>query len=345
MARNSRPLAGDILSNLVQLPVWVPLLGAALIALLIGARAPIVAALAVLPLLFTPYHWVRASANRARLLSRVAAGDVKQNLALLSWPAFLRLVGAIYQQRGYTTVESVKVAPDGGVDHAFRNANGLFFVACKHMPNKQVGAQVVRDLQSVTSAARATGGAVVNVGGFDADAVATAKKFGLELIDGDRLANYLRAKPPALLFTSRVDTAAIAVLGVYLLLIVATVNIDWERWLNSLQPAAPHAASAIGAQAATVVDPAALDLKLARQAQQQRNFAQAAADQARKQLAEDKIVAWSRSFKATNDCVEPANWKTQVECGNEYMRAKKKFDFDWENAHPSEPVTEATADQ
>ena len=75
---------------------------------------------------------------------------------------------------------------------------------------------------------------------------------------------------------------------------------------------------------------------MARHAQEQINYARAAADAARKQLAVDKEAAWSHAFKATDDCVEPANWKTQVECGNEYMRTKKEFEDNWAKAHPPE---------
>lgn len=343
MARNSKSQSTGFAAHVGQLPVWVPLLAAAAIAVLIGQRAPIVAMLAVLPLLVFCWIRVRNAANRARLVGRVAAGDVKLNLSLLSWASLKRLITTLYQQRGYTPVETLKAAPEGGVDLAFRNADGLFFVSCKHTPNKQVTVQVVRDLYAVISTQRAGGGAAVNVGGFAPDAALTARKLGIELLDAERLQSLLGAKPPAVLLTRNVNTAAAMALGAYVALAVAAVTVDWSRLAGALIPRSAPAAEQASRPAAPVPDAAADALKLARQAQEQRNYARAAADAATKQLAEDKVVAWNHSFKVTDECIDPVNWKTQVECGNEYMRAKKKFEEDWERAHPPGAAAAAAA--
>jgi very-short-patch-repair endonuclease len=55
----------------------------------------------------------------------------------------------------------------------------------------------------------------------------------------------------------------------------------------------------------------------------------AAAEQKQKQLA------WAAYYSAPASCEHPADWSGQVECGNQYMRAKKLFDQHWAAEHPS----------
>jgi hypothetical protein len=48
-----------------------------------------------------------------------------------------------------------------------------------------------------------------------------------------------------------------------------------------------------------------------------------------------KEHAWLAYYSAPASCEHPVDWKAQVECGNQYMRAKKEFDKQWVIEHPS----------
>jgi hypothetical protein len=51
--------------------------------------------------------------------------------------------------------------------------------------------------------------------------------------------------------------------------------------------------------------------------------------QAANALQKKKDQAWAAFYYAPASCEHPPLWKDQVECGNLYMRAKKRFDEQW----------------
>jgi hypothetical protein len=57
--------------------------------------------------------------------------------------------------------------------------------------------------------------------------------------------------------------------------------------------------------------------------------------QAANVLRRKKDAAWAASYSAPASCKHPADWTAQVECGNQYMRAKKRFEERWEAEHAS----------
>ena len=57
--------------------------------------------------------------------------------------------------------------------------------------------------------------------------------------------------------------------------------------------------------------------------QKQQAFRAATAFQKKKDLA------WAAFYSAPASCEHPADWSAQVECGNQYMRAKKRFEEQW----------------
>jgi Protein of unknown function (DUF2726) len=71
--------------------------------------------------------------------------------------------------------------------------------------------------------------------------------------------------------------------------------------------------------AQVVYEPSAEELAERRRAILQ----QAAAQQ------KSKDLAWAAFYSAPASCEHPADWAAQVECGNQYMRAKKRFEERW----------------
>ena len=46
-------------------------------------------------------------------------------------------------------------------------------------------------------------------------------------------------------------------------------------------------------------------------------------------LQKKRDLAWAAFYSAPASCEHPADWSAQVECGNLYMRAKKRFEEQW----------------
>lgn len=57
--------------------------------------------------------------------------------------------------------------------------------------------------------------------------------------------------------------------------------------------------------------------------------------QAANALQKKKDQAWAAFYTPPTSCEHPADWSAQVECGNQYMRAKKRFEERWEAEHAS----------
>lgn len=45
--------------------------------------------------------------------------------------------------------------------------------------------------------------------------------------------------------------------------------------------------------------------------------------------AKRKEAAWNAYYSLPANCEHPPAWKDQVECGNQYIRAKKAFEVQW----------------
>jgi hypothetical protein len=56
--------------------------------------------------------------------------------------------------------------------------------------------------------------------------------------------------------------------------------------------------------------------------------------QAPAELQRQKNRAWLAYYSAPASCEHPVDWTAQVECGNQYMRAKRDFEAQWSKGHP-----------
>ena len=55
--------------------------------------------------------------------------------------------------------------------------------------------------------------------------------------------------------------------------------------------------------------------------------------------ARQKSLAFAEFYKSPASCEHPIDWTGQVECGNQYIRAKRAFDLKWATEHPSSEQT------
>ena len=59
--------------------------------------------------------------------------------------------------------------------------------------------------------------------------------------------------------------------------------------------------------------------------------------QAANALQKKKDLAWAAFYSAPASCEHPVDWSAQVECGNLYMRAKKRFEERWATSQGTAP--------
>ena len=85
------------------------------------------------------------------------------------------------------------------------------------------------------------------------------------------------------------------------------------------------------AAGATAANTAAEQAEQRRQQAQRALEAQVTADAAAKR----KSQAWAAYYKAPKSCDDPPTWAAQVECGNEYIRAKRAFEKEWGEKNPA----------
>jgi hypothetical protein len=117
--------------------------------------------------------------------------------------------------------------------------------------------------------------------------------------------------------------------------------IFFSRALTSTAPKPLNTGSARSASSLTPAIPAALrsDPGAAEEAEQKRLEAQraVAAQQAANALATRKQKAWAAYFVTSASCEHPPRWEDQVECGNQFMRARKEFERQWQAQQDTVP--------
>lgn len=134
--------------------------------------------------------------RRANLLAEADSRTASAPLQQLSWRDFEQLVGAHFERLGYS-VSFTPAGADGGVDVVARKGSETFLIQCKQWRATQVGVSVVRELFGVMAARGATGGFVVSIGPFTADARAFAEGRNIELVDANTMLGSSASRPLA----------------------------------------------------------------------------------------------------------------------------------------------------
>lgn len=124
----------------------------------------------------------------------------------LSWQQFEHLIGESFREQGYAVTETGKGA-DGGVDLILHKYGEKYLVQCKHWRAFKVGVPIIREFFGVMAAEGAAGGFVVSSGGFTNEAAAFAAGRNIQLIDGDRLDQWLKPSGNTLAQNIAVSTA------------------------------------------------------------------------------------------------------------------------------------------
>ena len=109
-----------------------------------------------------------------------------RDIRSLSPRDFERLVGAAYEQQGYS-VGYAAGGQDGDIDLMMRRGRETALVQCKNWYRSWTGVPEVRELFGVMTAEKATRGILVTSGVFSDEAIAFAKGKPLHLVDGEAL--------------------------------------------------------------------------------------------------------------------------------------------------------------
>jgi restriction system protein len=132
---------------------------------------------------------VRAAWRRWRLKRRASPRVIGK----LSWSEFESLAGELYQRKGYRVEQRPRAGADGGIDLVLHRDGEKTLVQCKHWKSRPVGVSIVRELRGLVASEEADRGIVVCSGRFTAAAEAYAGAEPVDLVDGPRLAELIRA--------------------------------------------------------------------------------------------------------------------------------------------------------
>lgn len=132
---------------------------------------------------------IRKLTSRRLFDTAVDTGHVND----FTWQQFEHLIGEHYRRQGYMAEVVGSPAGDGGVDILLNGHGQTLLVQCKHWKAFKVGVHEVRDLHSVVTSRRVSGGILITSGRFTAEAKAYAAETGIRLVDGTALRRLLHA--------------------------------------------------------------------------------------------------------------------------------------------------------
>lgn len=140
--------------------------------------------------------WIGAAASFFRSRQIRALLDTQTGLdsiAAMNWREFELLAGEAFRRRGYQVEETGQGGADGGIDLVLHKNGQTELVQCKQWRTRQVKVTMVRELWGLAAHHRADGVKLVCVGEFTRDASEFAKGKAIELINGERLLELVRA--------------------------------------------------------------------------------------------------------------------------------------------------------
>jgi restriction system protein len=167
-------------------PTNIEGLGAAYLPLILRTLGMVMQVIAPAACVFAAVISWRGKHRRTRLLADAESRKAAAPLARLDWREFEQLVAAHFERLGFA-VQFTPGGADGGVDVVARKGSEMLLIQCKQWRATRIGVSVVRELFGVMAAHGATGGFVVSIGPFTADAKAFAHGRNIELVDAHTL--------------------------------------------------------------------------------------------------------------------------------------------------------------
>lgn len=117
--------------------------------------------------------------------------DLVEQLRLIDWFQFEKLVALGYRKLGYTVSRRGGANPDGGVDLIIEKDNHRMAVQCKQWKTWNVGVKAVREFLGALTDVGIQKGIFITLCGYTSEAKQLAEKHGIEILNEVGLARML----------------------------------------------------------------------------------------------------------------------------------------------------------
>ncbi len=106
-----------------------------------------------------------------------------EQLRNIDWFQFEKLIGLIYESRGFKVKRLGGANPDGGVDLTVESGSERFVIQCKQWNKWTVGVRQIREFLGTLTDTGISKGVFITVRGYTDDAKSLAQKHGIRLLE------------------------------------------------------------------------------------------------------------------------------------------------------------------
>jgi HJR/Mrr/RecB family endonuclease len=117
--------------------------------------------------------------------------SISERLRKIDWFQFEKLIGLIYQQRGFKVKRLGGANPDGGVDLIVESPTETFVVQCKQWRKGNVSVRQIREFLGILMDSRIPKGIFVTLSGYTCEARQLADKHGIQILNESDLIKML----------------------------------------------------------------------------------------------------------------------------------------------------------
>jgi hypothetical protein len=116
---------------------------------------------------------------------------ISEKLRKIDWFQFEKLIGMIYEHRGFTVKRLGGANSDGGVDLIVESPTEKLVVQCKHWRKWTVGVRHIREFLGTLTDSKISKGIFITLVGYSDDAKQLADKHGIQILDEADITNML----------------------------------------------------------------------------------------------------------------------------------------------------------
>lgn len=129
--------------------------------------------------------------NSSAAVQAPPGSDLIQQLHMIDWFQFEKVVACIYRKLGYSVERRGGANPDGGIDLVIRKDGETKAVQCKQWKSWNVGVKTVREFLGALTDAGIQRGIFITLRGYTGEAKQLADKHGIEIVNESDLAAML----------------------------------------------------------------------------------------------------------------------------------------------------------
>ena len=114
---------------------------------------------------------------------RASESNISESLRRIDWYQFEKLVGLIYQHRGFQVKRLGGANADGGVDLIVESPTESFVVQCKHWRSWNVGVRHIREFLGTLTDSKVEKGIFITLAGYSNETRQLAEKHGIQILN------------------------------------------------------------------------------------------------------------------------------------------------------------------